>query len=304
MSPSTAVGRRRAARAIIALAAVTACLGAVVAYAATRSGGGKHGNGGGKVTKARHRERLLTPQLLETPPMSSSEDEPQFRFNVPPREPPEQSPEGGAGTEPATARRGSTRDFECRVDRDEWSACSSPYRPAALGPGSHRFAVRVYNREERVGETVDYSWQQIAATQAEAPQQPTPTPPPPAPVEEPVPPKGFTIEALEEPEGLYPGLPPHPIPVRIGNPNPVPIEITSLTVAIGVAPDACAAENFELTPAGVSPEAPLTVPAEGSVDLPAAEVAAPSIQMLNLPVNQDACQELPIPLVFGGEAHG
>lgn len=304
MSPCrTAVGRRRAARVILALVAVSACLGAVVAYAATRDGGGHHRPKGSQAAK--HRERLLRPQLLETPPVTTTESEPQIRFNVPSRETPDQSTEAGPGGEPPSAQRVSTRSFECRLDGDEWSACRSPYRPAPLDLGSHRFAVRAYNREDRVGETVDYGWQQVAPPRPEAP-QPLQTPPAP-PAEEPAPapaPKQFTIEALEEPQGLYPGLPPRQIPVRVSNPNSVPIEVTSLTVAIGDAPDACPAENFELTPAGVSPEAPLTVPAEGSIDLPTASVAAPAIQILNLPVNQDACQELQIPLVFDGEAQG
>jgi hypothetical protein len=46
------------------------------------------------------------------------------------------------------------------------------------------------------------------------------------------------------------------------------------------------------------------VPAEGSASLPSATVSAPTIAMLNLPVNQDACQGVEIPLDFAGEAQG
>lgn len=300
----TAVGRRRAARVVIALAVVSACLGAVVAYAATRPGGKHHGHGEGRASN--HRERLLQPQLIEMPPPSTEEIAPQFRFNVPPRVQPDEGPEApGPEAEPPAEPETSTRRFQCRLDGAEWERCRSPYQPAALDPGSHRFAVRVFNRENRVGEAAGYSWQQTAPRQPQAQQPPAAPPNPPPPAEDPpAPPKQFTIEALEEPSGLMPGLPARPIPVRVTNPNSVPIEVTSLSVAIGAAPDACPAENFALTPAGVSAAEPLTVPAESSVDLPAGEITAPAIQMLNLPVNQDSCQELQIPLIFGGEAHG
>jgi hypothetical protein len=313
MSPCRiAAGRRRAARVILALAAVTVCLGAVVAYAATRSGGKHQGLGGHHVVQPpsssggsggsgpqaggpSKRERLLRPQLLETPPQQTEASDTQFRFRVPPRTPVTPPPTLGPG--PAPSPEASTRRFQCKLDGDDWSDCTSPYRVAGLGPGAHRFAVRVYNREERVGEAVDYGWQQTS---------PSATPPPVSEnrLVEPSQPKQFSIEALQEPEGLYPGFPPRPIPVRVTNPNPVPIEVTALTVAIGEAPADCTAENFELTPSTASPEAPLTVPAESSVDLPTTGIEPPAIQMLNLPVEQDACQEEEIPLVFSGEAQG
>src|SRR4051812_20041931 len=112
MSPRRfGAGRRRAARAILALAAVSACLGAVVAYAATKSGGTSSGLGGNHVVqppsssgqqtdgsgskmggsgsqdrgRPQKRERQLQPQLLETPPQSTEAGDPQFRFRVAPR---------------------------------------------------------------------------------------------------------------------------------------------------------------------------------------------------------------------------
>ena len=81
--------------------------------------------------------------------------------------------------------------------------------------------------------------------------------------------------------------------------------ITAITVAIDDPPANCSAENFELSPAGLSPEAPLVVPANGTADLPTDDgLEAPAIQMLNLPVEQDACRGTEIPLVFSGEAQG
>ena len=135
---------------------------------------------------------------------------------------------------------------------------------------------------------MSYSWQQA---------------PPPSPAAQ-GDPKPFAIGAAGELEDLYPGFPPQPVPLLITNPNGVPIEVTSVTVAIAADPPDCPAENFELTQASVSPTAPLTVPANGSVILPTVSASAPTISMLNLAVNQDACRGFEVPLAFSGEAHG
>jgi hypothetical protein len=288
-------------------------MGAVVAYAATRPSGehrglvehhavkqptGSPGNGPGGNGAPPRRERLLTPQLIETPPATTAVSDPQFRFNVPPRTP--GTPSSTAKpSQPGQAPTESTRRFQCRVDGENWDGCQSPYRLNGLAPGSHRIVVRVFNREERAGEPVDFEWQQTAAAAGAPPASAKPVARP-----EPGPPEQFSIVALQNPEDLYPGLAPTPIPIRVGNPNDVAIEVTEIAAAVGEAPADCAAENFELIPAAVSPEAPLTVPAEGSVDLPVAGPEAPAIQMLDLPVEQDACRGAEIPLVFSGQAHG
>ena len=69
-------------------------------------------------------------------------------------------------------------------------------------------------------------------------------------------------------------------------------------------PPECSAANFELTPAGLSAEAPLVVPANSTAELPADGLEAPAIRMLELPVEQDACRGAEIPLVLSGEAQG
>jgi hypothetical protein len=323
MSPNrSAAGGRRAARVLVALAAATACLGAVVAYAATRPAGGQgglgekrsvqpptaaadqgQGKGGSEARKPSspspsRRERLLTPQLLETPPQATAATEVQFRFHVPPRKPPGPAPTTPG---PTPAPETSLRRFQCRIDGSDWGDCSSPYLLSGLAPGSHRFAVRAFNREGRAGETADFSWQQTQPAMADAPARAEATQPETKPEPRP---QQFSIAALEQPEDLLPGFPPRPIPVRISNPNPVAIEVTALSVAIGEAPADCGAENFQLQPASASPVEPVLVPAEGSADLPTAGIAAPTIQMLNLPIEQDACLEAEIPLVFSGEAQG
>lgn len=304
MSPSRIAAGRRAARALIALAAAAACAGAALAYAASRPSGAPQGLGENRAVQQPpgsgpagggappSRERLLRPRLIEAPAETTAESDPQFRFHVPPRRPPATAPPPG---QPQQGAQSSSRRFQCRLDGEGWSECSSPHRLTGLAPGSHRFAVRVFNREERAGEPVDFAWRQTAAA--------TVAPPAPSePVE--LEPKPFSIVALQEPENLYPGLPPTPIPVRIDNPNEVAIEVTAVSVAVGAAPAACPAENFELIPAGASPANPVVVPAGGSAELPAAGVEAPAMRMLDLPVEQDACRGAEISLVFSGEARG
>ncbi|MBS1889305.1 MAG: hypothetical protein JSU06_19170 [Actinobacteria bacterium] len=288
MSPDRpAAGRLRLARVLIALATVTVCAGAVVAYAATRPEGARHGP---------RPERLLRPQLLETPAETTAASDPQFRFHVPPRvtaAPP------GRSTEAGVPSRTSSRRFQCRVDGGGWRGCRSPTRLAGLAPGSHRFAVRVFNREGRVGEATGFSWVQTAPETAEVP-----TPAVPPAQGEAATARQFSIVTLQNPEELYPGQAPTPIPVRIVNPNGSAIEVTEIAATIGEAPAGCTAENFELIPAGASAGNPLVVGAGSSVDLPAAGVAAPAIRMLNLPVEQDSCRGAEIPIVFSGKAHG
>ncbi|HVQ60220.1 MAG TPA: hypothetical protein VMS60_15065 [Solirubrobacterales bacterium] len=270
MSPSRiAAGRGRWLRAVLALAIASACLGAV-AYAAI------------KPKRPATGERLLQARFLEVPQASSTAAEPQFKFHVPPRahgDNPPLLPGSGGG-------RKSTRHFQCRLDNGVWERCDSPYRPSGLAAGEHWLAVRAFNRDGRAGPAASYSWRQVAPASA------------PAEVD----PKQFTIEAREALADLYPGDPAQPVQLLIANPNPEAIEVTDLTVAIAGGTPNCPAENFELTQPGVSPAAPLTVPANGSIGLPA--TAAPTIAMLNLPVNQDACRGAEVPLLFSGEAHG
>ena len=316
MSPSRiAAGRRRAARVLLALAVATACIGAAVAYAATRPDGhveqglgemrvvlestaSKPDGPGGKDLPAA-KERLLRVRLIEAPQESTAASDVQFRFHVQPR----RSAVAAAPAEPGQPApvETSSRRFQCRLDGEDWSECESPYALTGLGAGSHRLAVRVFNREGRAGEPATFDWQQTAVTPAAvASAQAAAT----LAGGEEVEPRRFSIAALRDPEGLYPGLAPTPIPVRVENPNDVAIEVTAITVAIDAPPASCGAENFEFTPAGLSPESPLVVPANGSAELPSAGLQAPAIQMLDLPVEQDACRGAEIPLVFGGEAHG
>jgi hypothetical protein len=140
--------------------------------------------------------------------------------------------------------------------------------------------VRALGRRGNPGRAARFSWQQVE-------------------------PKPFSIEPRGTSEGMLPGDPPQPLPVLILNPNSVPIEVTSLTVAFAEDPPGCPGDpNFELVPASASPSAPLTVPASSSASLPSATVSAPTIALRNLPINQNACQGARVQLIFSGQAHG
>jgi hypothetical protein len=103
---------------------------------------------------------------------------------------------------------------------------------------------------------------------------------------------------------LYPGAPPEAIRVTLANPNDVAIFVTSLTVTVPSGPAGCdSATNIGLAQSDVSSAAPLEIQAHGSVTLPAQGRSAPTIQLVNLPVNQDACQNARFPLSFTGSAH-
>ncbi len=119
-------------------------------------------------------------------------------------------------------------------------------------------------------------------------------------------PKEFTIDPLfSSLEELMPGAPPQQLPVRIENPNPVPIEVTGLRVTVSPDRPGCAADpNFAVVPSSVTPTAPLSVPAGGWATLPSAEATAPTLELRELPIDQNACQGAILNLSFSGEARG
>jgi hypothetical protein len=269
-------GFSRATRAIFALVVAVACLGGV-AYAATRSGVAERKGDGSRHPARQRDDGPPRPRFIEVPPSGGILTDVQLRFHVAPPPQPVGRPGPGPGpTPPARWRR-----FQCRFDGSDWSSCSSPYRIAGIAPGDHSFAVRALNRRGQPGPAAYYRWAQLEL-------------------------QDFTVDSLAGTlEELMPGAPALQLPVRISNPNPVPIEVTGLTVA--ATPDApgCPGDpNFVVTPANLSPSAPLSVPAGGSVSLPTATVAAPTLAMRELPTDQNACQGATVHLDFSGEARG
>jgi hypothetical protein len=267
-------GRSCATRAAIALVAALGCVGGI-AYAAAhpdegRSSGeeaGKRPPGNGRPTR---------PRFIEVPSAVEVGASVQFRFHVAPPAPGRADHATPRQPDPPAVK---WPRFRCRFDGGDWTRCSSPYALTDLEPGDHSFAVQALNRRQQSGPAAHYQWSQLE-------------------------PKKFTIDpqpgSLEE---LMPGAPPQELPVRVGNPNPVPIEITSLTVAVTPEPPGCPADpNFAVTPSTLTPASPLSVPAGGSVDLPAA--AAPTIGLRELPSDQNACQGATVSIAFRGEARG
>lgn len=173
------------------------------------------------------------------------------------------------------------RSFRCRLDRHRWRACRAPIVFSRLSPGRHTFAVRALDRNERYSATARFRWRVLE-------------------------PKGFSIVPRSSGIGaLFPGAPPTILPLTIENPNPVPVLITELRVEATADPPGCGREaNLFLIAASLSSATPLRVPAEGTASLPAPGISPPAIQLRDLPVNQDACQNARFPLAFSGEARG
>ena len=179
-----------------------------------------------------------------------------------------------------TVRTGKAH-FQCRLDGRPWSACQAPLSFSKLTPGSHSFSVRSVGPRRKHSKTARFRWQVLE-------------------------PKDFSITPrLGGLGALYPGAPAQALPLTITNPNPVPIFVTSLRVRAAADPPGCgSAENLVLGGSSASSAAPIEVPASGSVSLPAPGASAPTIQLRDLPVSQDACQRAQFPLAFFGTARG
>ncbi len=179
------------------------------------------------------------------------------------------------------AVRGRKPRFQCRLDGRPWSACQAPVSFGKLTAGSHSFSVRSVGVRKKHSKIARFRWQVLE-------------------------PKDFSITPqLGGLGALYPGAPAQALPLTITNPNPVPILVTSLQVRATADPPGCgSAANLILSGSSASAAAPITVPASGSVTLPVAGASAPSIQLRDLPVSQDACQRAQFPLAFSGTARG
>jgi hypothetical protein len=173
--------------------------------------------------------------------------------------------------------------FRCSLDAGAWRACASPISYRGLGIGEHRFRVRAIDPPGRPSPIAPFDWSVVRQLGE----------------------KSFSISAGGITGGLlYPGAAPQAIHITLANPNDVPIFVTSLSVTVPSGPAGCdSATNIRLVQSEVSSAAPIAIPAHGSIALPAQGHAAPSIQLVNLPVNQDACQNARFPLSFTGSAH-
>jgi hypothetical protein len=170
--------------------------------------------------------------------------------------------------------------LRCRLDRRPPQDCDESavlYR--GVGDGSHTFYVSSVRRGRTLARA-SYAWTVLE-------------------------PKPFTVSPHPDTVGpLFPGAPPSSIPVTITNPNPAPITVTALRVtAGGGAPGCVPATNLALTAPALG-GGKLRIAAHGSVSLPTPTVAAPTIALRELPVDQDACQSAHFSLAFSGSAGG
>jgi hypothetical protein len=190
-------------------------------------------------------------------------------------------------------KRRRARPKRCRAARKRSG------RP--LAPGAHTFRVRARTRAGRLSRPASYTWTIGAGT----PSPPSTSSSPPSSPSAPASPAGQSFSISGSPTGaLYPGGSPLTIPLTLRNPAGVPIDVTALTVAVTGSPAGCeGAQNLTVTQSGVSAAAPVVVPANGSVTLPAQGVSAPTIGLLDLPINQDACKGATFSLSYTGSAH-
>jgi hypothetical protein len=170
--------------------------------------------------------------------------------------------------------------YECSVDGD-WSVCTSPRTYAGLDPDRHSFSVRAVDAVGNRSRSTSYAWTITRSTN-----------------------RDFSISGNAN-ALLYPGAPARPIVLTLSNPNSAAIYVTSLQVSVtaSTSPGCSPATNLALTQSSASSTAPVRVPAGGSVTLPVQGVSAPTIRMLNLPVNQDACKNARFSLGYSGSAH-
>jgi large repetitive protein len=170
--------------------------------------------------------------------------------------------------------------YECRLD-DVSAACVSPKTYSGLDTGRHSFSVRAVDAAGNRSQPASFSWTITRATT-----------------------RDFSISGSTN-ALLYPGAPAQPIALTLSNTNSVAIYVTALQVSVAASSSTGCnpATNLALTQSNASAAAPVRVPAGGSVTLPAQGVSAPTIRLLNLPVNQDACKNARFSLSYSGSAH-
>jgi hypothetical protein len=167
--------------------------------------------------------------------------------------------------------------LRCKLDRRAARPCATSVIFRELKPGTHLFLVAA-RRPGRAPAHASFAWTVLD-------------------------PEPFTVEPQPGAVGpLYPGATPSAIPVVLTNPNPVAIVVTSLKViASGGAAGCDAGANVVLSAPALG-KGRLRIAAEGSVSLPSATVAAPTIGLRELATSQDACQGASFDLAFSGSA--
>lgn len=174
--------------------------------------------------------------------------------------------------------------FQCRLDHNDagsFSNCASP-DTFTIATGTHSFDVRAVDGAGNRSGFIRYTWV-VQAAEVGIP---------------------FTITGNAT-GLLYPGAPPTPIAITLHNPNTVPIYITGLTVTVVLHSTnvGCDSDNLALTQSNVSGSTTVTVPANGTATLPVGGATAPTLQLVNLPTNQNPCKNATFTLNYSGSAH-
>ena len=220
-------------------------------------------------------------------------------------------------------QRGVT--FKCSLDGSALKSCQSPMRygvveetvtrctkthgkpkhckrttkhhGSPLAPGSHTFRAVASSSQGSLSQPASYTWVIEAQTPPATPSSPTASPPSSS--------TGRSFSTSGSPSGsLYPGGPALPIPLTLHNPNDEPIYVTSLTVAVTSSLAGCeSATNINLTQSSASPLTPVLIQPNGSVTLSTQSVSAPTVQLVELLANQDACKGATFSLSYTGSAH-
>jgi hypothetical protein len=172
--------------------------------------------------------------------------------------------------------------FVCSLDGATAAACASPAKYKNLDVGAHSFRVYALDAARNTSAPASYAWT-IAR------------------------PASFRITGNIA--GLAPGVT-QPVDLTFTNANDVPISVTAVTITIG----ATTTKNGEPNPGCSGTQnlvvvhsftGPVTVPAnttESLTDLSVAPARWPSLQMPDLPVNQDACKDTSFALTYSGAA--
>jgi hypothetical protein len=174
--------------------------------------------------------------------------------------------------------------FQCAKENGFWAGCSSPYTWVikTTNYGQHQFSVRAVDSAGNVAATsYTFKYEKGLPTTGL--------------------PFGISGSASAMSIGVW-----KPLAVTISNPNSVTIHVSALTVAVAADsnPSGCAsATNIELQQSNVSTSLTVSVPANGSLVLPAQGATAPQIRLKNLPtVNQDVCKSKSFALSYSGTA--
>jgi hypothetical protein len=194
------------------------------------------------------------------------------------------NPSASADATFAFVDRETSATFECALDGAVFTACTSPKTYTGLSAARHRFQVRAVDLAGNRSAVTEYSWRATPVVGGQP----------------------FTLSGGYT-GLLYPGKT-AALTLRVANPNGEAIVVESIVVTIqpgSTKPGCDGPANLQITPSNVSAANPLTVPANGSVTLPASggAVSAPQVTMKNLATNQDACKGATFSFAYSGSSH-